>query len=269
MSSVAAKNVDKTVVDMHNHAADQMNSHELDQLNNKKEYENADLKNNQKLAEGYEREAQSAYVKHLRNASENSNISGTKKYAIETTPDGNWDVSNADVEHDNSTYKVPVKRGPRGHILSLGTLNAAKQSTDLLNNFISHHGVLGMKWGHRKGSSSSSSPKAKVSEDYIKSEAHKQQVKEHGTQALSNKELQELVTRMNLEQQHRNLVNNNTKPSKFERGQKHINTVLSVGRTLNDINNLAKSPVGKAIKTGVKAGKAAKAAKQIAETAAE
>ena len=134
--------------------------------------------------------------------------------------------------------------------------------------YLTHHGIKGMKWGNRKGSSESSSP-SKISDDYAKAEANKKVVKEHGTKALSNKELQDLVTRMNLEQQHRNLVNNSAKPTKFESGKKKIDAIIGVGRTLNDLNNLAKSPVGKAVKTGLKTAKAANAAKKIVEEVAE
>jgi len=265
---------------LHNYAAQQMNSHELHRINNKPEYKNVDFtKARGEVVAKYAHEIQSTYVKHLREgaAKMGTNASGTKKYVIDANPENDsWHVSTADVAHSDIAYKVNLKKGPKGHILSLGdadAMDADEDSTDSmkqgieLTDFLAHHGVLGMKWGHRKGSSESSS--SHVSEDYSKAESHKQTVKEHGTQALSNKELQELVTRMNLEQQHRNLVNNSAKPSKFETGKKRIDAVIGVGRTLNDLNNLAKSPVGKAVKSGIKAGKAANAAKKIAEAAAE
>ena len=269
-------------MDIHNYAARRM-AGELDRINGKKEYD-TDLTKNPALMAKYEREVQATYVKHLRAGAEKlgTNASGTKKYVIDTHPDGDWHVSTADVGHEDATYKVSIKKSPKGHVLSVGDANVMdadenpdelKQSEGVdLSDFLAHHGVLGMKWGHRKGSSSESSKSSSsshVSTDYAKAEAHKQTVKEHGTKALSNKELQDLVTRMNLEQQHRNLINNNAKPTKFESGQKRIDAILKVGRTLNDLNNLAKSPVGKAVRGGIKAGKAANAAKKIVEEVAE
>lgn len=78
---------------------------------------------------------------------------------------------------------------------------------------ILHFGVKGMKWGVRKKrGSSSSSDKGDgktLSPDAEKAHSHKETAKKHGTSALSNKELQELVTRMNLEQQYSRLSTQN------------------------------------------------------------
>jgi hypothetical protein len=123
----------------------------------------------------------------------------------------------------------------------------------LVGNIIAHHGVKGMKWGVRKSGSSDSS--SHVSEDHARVEQHKAVIKQHGLKALSNNHLQEVNTRMNLEQQYRDL--NSKKPNKFDTGHKHIKKILSTGKTLNDIHNTLNGPVGKAVKTAYKAKKAA------------
>lgn len=90
--------------------------------------------------------------------------------------------------------------------------------------FIAHFGRKGMKWGEHifgKGGNGSSHP---VSEDAARAAALKTTVKKHGTSALSNIELQHLVTRLNLEQQHGRL-----NPEHVSVGQKILKETLSVG----------------------------------------
>lgn len=131
----------------------------------------------------------------------------------------------------------------------------AAAGAPLVGAILAHHGVSGMKWGHRKGSSESSSksPAAPIhaSADHIQAETHKAKINAHGVKSLSNNELQTVLTRMNLEQQHRNLQSQ--KPTKFEVGHKHVKRILSVAKTLNDIHSTVNGPIGKAVKTAVKA----------------
>jgi len=137
-------------------------------------------------------------------------------------------------------------------------------ATDLVRDVLAHHGIKGMKWGQRKSRSSggdSPKPSSPVSGDHTKAEEHKSTIKAHGTKALSNEELQQLITRMNLEQQHRNLTNQ--KPSKFDKGHSHVKKVLSTARTLNDIHNVLNSPIGKAAKTAYKTQKTGKTAYKV------
>lgn len=128
----------------------------------------------------------------------------------------------------------------------------AAAGATVVGSVLSHHGVVGMKWGSKRGSSSKSSPvPTHASSDHIQAEAHKAKISAHGVKALSNGELQSVLTRMNLEQQHKNLQAQ--KPTKFETGHQHVKRILGVAKTLNDIHNTVNGPVGKAIKTAVKA----------------
>jgi hypothetical protein len=81
---------------------------------------------------------------------------------------------------------------------STATTDLLKQSTDAVDDFLEHYGKLGMKWGVRK----KSSPR---SEDAERALAYKQRAKSGGSKTLSNKELKDLVERMNLEQQYSTL----------------------------------------------------------------
>jgi hypothetical protein len=105
---------------------------------------------------------------------------------------------------------------------------------------IKHYGVPGMKWGKRKsepsvpdGEVAVSQPKpgTKVQtqggkkipahEDAIKTAVSKQKAKVSTTDALSTKDLQELVNRMNLEQQYQKLTTQQVSP-----GRKFVNDLI-------------------------------------------
>jgi hypothetical protein len=78
---------------------------------------------------------------------------------------------------------------------------------DPAEEFLAHYGKRGMKWGVRNSSRSSSggAPKPPKSHDATNVEASLAKMKAGGTKSLSNKELQDVVTRMNLEQQYSRL----------------------------------------------------------------
>ena len=90
----------------------------------------------------------------------------------------------------------------------------------MYNNELKHYGVLGMKWGVRRSQSSTSgsTSKRKVSksEDYIRAK----KLKKKKLSQLSNAELRELNTRMQLESQYKNL-----KKQDISAGKKFIKDV--------------------------------------------
>ena len=90
--------------------------------------------------------------------------------------------------------------------------------------FFEHFGVKGMKWGVRRGAGASNSP---TSKDAAKASKFQQVAKKSGTRALSNEELQTLVTRMNLEQQYNRLK----PPTPTKKATKFVGDfLLSVGK---------------------------------------
>jgi hypothetical protein len=119
--------------------------------------------------------------------------------------------------------------------------------------FMAHHGVKGMRWGVRKSESSGSSAPSHASQDHLVVEAHKARAKEHGVQALSNHDLQTVLTRADLESRFNNHKKN--EKNSFDKSHGHIKRIISVGKTINDIHNTVNGPVGKAIKTAYKAKK--------------
>jgi hypothetical protein len=124
-------------------------------------------------------------------------------------------------------------------------------------DFMAHHGVKGMRWGVRKsGSSGSSAPShTHASQDHLEVEAHRAKAKEHGVKALSNDDLQKVLTRLDLEQRMKTHGEKSSKTTSFDKGHSHIKRIISVGKTINDIHNTVNGPVGKALKTAYKAKK--------------
>jgi hypothetical protein len=140
----------------------------------------------------------------------------------------------------------------------MGTADTASTASgaDLLGHVVAHHGVKGMRWGVKKtastGSGESEGPRSSDSENVQKNIAT---VKEHGVKALSNKELQDVVTRLNLNQQYSNLTSSK---SSIENGHDAVKKVLSIYKTANDVYNAYNSPLAKAIRDGIKASRNAR-----------
>lgn len=140
---------------------------------------------------------------------------------------------------------------------------------------LEHYGVRGMHWGirnNRKGSSGPQAPEAKVNpqtgqadlsrirggkgfgpSDDAKAAARSLTIaKGSGTKALSNHELQALNTRLQMEKAY--VKNVPKKEGRVKRGQNFTKTLLSLGKTLNEVSDFANSNVGRGI-SGVLRGK--------------
>jgi hypothetical protein len=112
-----------------------------------------------------------------------------------------------------------------------------------------HFGVKGMKWGIRKDKSIGKI----TSSDAKKANDAQALVKRHGTQALDNKDLQHLVTRMNLERQYNTIISQN--PGKVKKGYGKAKEILGVAKTMQDAYNVATGPLGTAISKGIATSK--------------
>ena len=123
-----------------------------------------------------------------------------------------------------------------------------------VDDFIEHFGVKGMKWGRRKAessssSTSSSSPKSRMSEDARTASNAKNKMAKSGIDALSNKELQGLVNRMNLEQQYSRLTD---QPAKVNAGKKFTQDLIA-NTAKNAVQEVAKNYAKKGVELAVKA----------------
>lgn len=227
------------MIKVHNRAADLTNKHDVDRINNKPEYKDVDFRRDSPLRQQYYKEHQTAFLNNVQKAVNElgTNASGTRKLHMVETDDNDWYIEVGDVKHDDlddfyealTSQKVKVTYDARGHItkMEFEELSELEQTALIGENILAHYGILGMKWGKRRSKEEISAERQQVEvkikagkgvvktsggkelqphDDAIKAKASKQRARASTTDALSNQELQALVTRMNLEQQYARLA---------------------------------------------------------------
>lgn len=154
--------------------------------------------------------------------------------------------------------------GPTFPLKSYSGESPMSMAHQLIEDELSHFGVLGMKWGViRDKIRGPSSPEAVTvtqrkpgsklkakggrghgpNEDALNAVGAARKAKKSGLHSLSNKELQSLVQRMNLEQQYVGLKEK--EPTIFYNGMKAIKKVLALGKTANEVHQFVNSGAGK------------------------
>jgi hypothetical protein len=216
-----------TKVELHNSVGDVMNQH-IGRINAKPEYVKAAndgiLENdNHPITKKYTKEYMDVYVREMQKVLDSSprtlNPSGTKKLVVKEAPEFlGFKVTLKDVKHtDDSTFNVKFVRDDKGMIIGF-TLDELQQGMAAVNNILAHHGVKGQKWGVRRNKTTTAvtvktDPTKKRTKikarggqnqpahaDAIGARSTQRVLKKSGVDALSNKDLQDLQTRLNLEQ---------------------------------------------------------------------
>lgn len=115
-------------------------------------------------------------------------------------------------------------------------------------NEFQHAGVKGMKWGVRRARGADGRVTSKViSNDHLES----RQLGAKKQSALSNKELETVNRRLQLERTNKELQSRGAL-QKIKVGTSIAGTILAVGTTITSAYNFTQSPAGKAIIESIK-----------------
>jgi len=191
----------------------------------------------------------------------------------EALPDGSYPIRNkADLKRAIQAYgRAKDKEKTKKFIIKRAK---EPEAVDMLpkewleDEGLKHHGIKGMKWGVRRPLGPTgrvevttiTTPGKKVKaeggsgqpahEDAVRVATSKQKAKMSTTDSLSTKELQELVNRMNLEQQYSRLTSDPSK-STAKQGQQKVKDILSMAKTANEVYTFANSPLAKQLAAGL------------------
>lgn len=104
---------------------------------------------------------------------------------------------------------------------------------EVVDDFLAHYGIRGMKWGIRH-------PEVHKSRPHSVDSKRIEELKKRPLTSLTNKQLKALNDRLNMEQQY-----NRLNPNKAKRGREHLKEVIATLGIGVSLYNLVTSPLGK------------------------
>lgn len=189
-------------------------SGDLKKINDKPEYQAAKWRlragiANRQLQKKYEDEVAAKLMEHLKkNANEIVNRSATRQLDIQVaervdiqrTSKNKWRIVTREIQHAAGvSLEITLVRDEVGRIIDLIPESGTMQQSDVVDDFLMHFGVKGMKWGVRK------KKPHPVSADARQKQNIKDKVKQTKIASVSNTDLQAAIRRMQLEQDFKRL----------------------------------------------------------------
>jgi len=216
-------------MNIHNAVSDRMwfsTVPEINRINHDPKYKDANLFKDKELRKSYEKDVEKLtfrlYDEEVRKqigvspSGKKKAVFDHDKAKIKIVPTNR--ARHADEEAPDLEFTV--KYDANGFIIEVNkaTVDAVAQGALAVDDILEHYGVKGMRWGHRKDDSAK-----EVSPDAAKAAGAAAKAKKQGKQALSNEEMQALVTRMNLERQLTQL----TPATRAQKGQRFVASLLA------------------------------------------
>jgi ribosomal protein S18 acetylase RimI-like enzyme len=155
-----------------------------------------------------------------------------------------------------ATAKAALKRA-YGQLDEEPPSSLQQSSVSAGSDFLAHYGVKGMHWGVRRNNGNRpSSLRESSHEDFARATELHTRARSHGTRVLSNKEMRDVIARMELEQKYSNL---NVGEGKAGRSKVRKEGGKFVGGVLRNVAQQAASEIlkghvmGHAVKAGLTA----------------
>ncbi len=149
------------------------------------------------------------------------------------------------VNFDRVALWVGESVGPTYNLKSHTSLPEVSMADNSFESILAHFGIKGMRWGVRSKNSESGSS------DHESAKAAAAKIKKGGTKSLSNRELQELVTRLNLERQYSTIAPVSGKSKALRVGGKIAGDILlQVGK--EQATKLARDYATKAVAEAIR-----------------
>lgn len=255
----------RTFFKVHNAAADRMNKIEIKRINNKPAYKDKDFKKDSPLRRKYYKEYENTFMKIMDEETQRivgPNASNTKRVKFTTDDNDNINYSFEDIKHADEPEWV-IEFDNMNRIVKFELVDETlSQGEAVGNDILEHFGIKGMKWGVIRKNVGDS---LKVSKDASAASKFKTRAKIGGVGNLDNKELRDVLVRMRLEQDYKNLISNSSLKGRGMKWAKNFLTDVAKDVTTSYLRN----PFASTARNGARAYQYANNAKQISRTLKE